>query len=108
MTSYACIPHITEDAACVCLRSRAEVAQVVAPVSDAMERLGYSSEDVFAVRLALEEALVNAVKHGNGDDPSRQVQMRFQVTPRYVVAEVEDEGPGFDPTRVADPLSPQG
>jgi len=68
-----------------------------------MKRQGYPSEDGFAVRLALEEALVNAIKHGHRNDSTKVVRAGFRVTADEVWAEVQDEGPGFDPTRVADP-----
>jgi serine/threonine-protein kinase RsbW len=59
------------------------------------------------VRLALEEALVNAVKHGNQGDTSKQVRLRYHVNAEFVLVEVEDEGAGFDPSAVLDPLAPE-
>jgi serine/threonine-protein kinase RsbW len=70
-----------------------------------MHKHGYSGRDVFAMRLALEEAIVNAVKHGNAGDPSKAVRVCCHVTAQEVRAEVEDEGPGFDPRRLLDPLA---
>ena len=55
----------------------------------------------------LEEALVNALRHGNKADPTRQVRVRYRVTAAGVWAEVEDEGPGFSPDAVPDPTSPE-
>jgi serine/threonine-protein kinase RsbW len=81
---------------------------VLDPVVQAMERLGYSDKDTFAIRLALEEALVNAVKHGNRGDAGKQVRVSYRVTAEEVWAEVEDEGQGFDPSSVADPTSEAG
>jgi len=72
-----------------------------------MARLGYPDADLFAVRLALEEAVMNAIKHGHNGDTSREVPVRYDVTPEQVVIEVEDEGPGFDPDQVLDPRSPE-
>src|SRR5262249_43293465 len=59
------------------------------------------------LRLALEEAIVNAVKHGNGYDPAKRVQVRYSVSAERVLAEVEDQGTGFDPARVPDPTAPE-
>jgi serine/threonine-protein kinase RsbW len=59
------------------------------------------------VRLGLEEALVNAVRHGNRGDPRKRVRVRYRVAPQEVWAEVEDEGPGFDPGAVPDPTGPE-
>jgi len=72
-----------------------------------MQQAGYSEKDLFSMRLAMEEAIVNAIKHGNSDDPAKAVQVRYRVTDREVVTEIEDEGPGFDPRRIPDPLAPE-
>src|SRR5262249_1272639 len=56
----------------------------------ALEQFGYAKKDLFAVRLALEEALVNAVKHGNRGDTSKQAHLRYHVSPDFVLVEVED------------------
>ena len=63
-------------------------------------------EDAFAIKLALEEALSNAVKHGNQGDSSKKVMIRWAITADRVVIIVRDEGPGFEPTQVPDPTSP--
>jgi serine/threonine-protein kinase RsbW len=55
------------------------------------------------VRLALEEALVNAIKHGNGLDPSKSVRVHCDIQTDRVYVEIEDEGPGFAPEDVPDP-----
>lgn len=56
------------------------------------------------VELALREALVNAVVHGNRQDPKKQVMVRCFCQPdRGILLVVEDEGPGFDPNKVPDP-----
>jgi serine/threonine-protein kinase RsbW len=73
-----------------------------------MTRLGFPHLDLLAVRLALEEALVNAIRHGNQGDPGKQVRVRYRVTTEQVWAEVEDQGQGFDPAGVPDPTSPEG
>jgi serine/threonine-protein kinase RsbW len=68
-----------------------------------MERLDFPMRDVFGVRLALEEALVNAIKHGNGMDPDKNVRIQWQISPEFVCVEIEDEGPGFVPEAIPDP-----
>jgi serine/threonine-protein kinase RsbW len=76
-------------------------------VGAAMKAAGYAGPDIFAVRLALEEATVNAIKHGHQGDAAKTVQVTFRVTAEQVLLTVEDEGEGFDPRLVADPLSPE-
>ena len=91
---------------CHGVRSRSDVAPLLERVCGAMAAEGYPERDVFAVRLALEEALVNAIKHGHKNDPGKQVAVRYHVDAGRVLARVEDEGPGFDPQAVPDPLAP--
>jgi len=71
-----------------------------------IEAMGYSPRCVFGIRLALEEALVNAFKHGNQGDESKRIFVSYAINPQRVVVRVRDEGPGFNPDRVPDPTSP--
>jgi len=70
-----------------------------------MAAVGYDEDHRFAVRLAFEEAMVNAMKHGNKMDPSRSVTLSYRVSPERVEIRVADEGPGFDPGGVPDPTA---
>jgi serine/threonine-protein kinase RsbW len=70
---------------------------------NAMDRAGYCAGDRFAVQRALEEAVVNAVKHGHRYDPHKEVRIWWAVGAAKVKLLVEDEGPGFDPALVPDP-----
>ena len=72
---------------------------------DLLEQLGihgWSPSDIFAIHLAAEEAIVNAIVHGNKLDPSKVVQVACVVSPTLARIEVTDEGPGFDPGSVPD------
>jgi len=77
--------------------------QVQERIIAAMEHCQYSDKDVFGMRLALEEALVNAIKHGNGMDPNKQVHVSCQVDEKEARVTIRDEGEGFDPADVPDP-----
>jgi serine/threonine-protein kinase RsbW len=57
------------------------------------------------VRLALEEALVNAIRHGHGGDASLEIKVEAQVDSSGIMLSVEDVGPGFDPDAVPDPTA---
>ncbi len=70
-----------------------------------LEQNGYDPDTVFAIKLALEEALTNAVKHGNGNDASKQIVVRYHISPARVLIMVRDEGPGFDLQAVPDPTA---
>lgn len=81
--------------------------QVQERIVKILEDLGYPPRDVFSVRLALEEALVNAIKHGNQMDPAKSVQIDCRVNHDRVRIEIEDEGEGFEPESVPDPTDPE-
>jgi serine/threonine-protein kinase RsbW len=76
-----------------------------AEILDRMKALGYDEDRCFAVRLAFEEALVNAMKHGNAMNPARRVRLRYRVLADRVEIHVCDEGRGFNPCKVPDPTS---
>ena len=64
-----------------------------------------TDQEVFSVRLALEEALVNAIKHGNQMDRAKKVHIAYRVGPERFDIHIRDEGPGFDPADVPDPTA---
>jgi len=65
-------------------------------------RHGWSPSDIFAIHLAAEEAIVNAIVHGNKLDPAKQVQVSCEVGPELVRIRITDQGAGFDPAQVPD------
>lgn len=70
-----------------------------------LEREDWDSDSLFAVRLAVDEALTNAMKHGNGEDPSKKIYLEFSLNPRrdQITVTIRDEGKGFNPA-----LGPSG
>jgi serine/threonine-protein kinase RsbW len=69
----------------------------------AVEKSGFTPHSVFAIKLALEEAMINAIKHGNKLDPTKNVHIEAKVTPKVAQITIEDEGPGFKRSHVPDP-----
>jgi serine/threonine-protein kinase RsbW len=63
---------------------------------------GWPEADVFAVHLAVEEAIVNAIVHGNKLDPTKKVHVACEVSAERVLVSIADEGPGFNPAAVPD------
>jgi serine/threonine-protein kinase RsbW len=63
---------------------------------------GWSPSDIFAIHLAAEEAIVNAIVHGNKLDPAKKVHVSCEVTPDLARIRITDEGEGFDPGQVPD------
>ncbi len=86
-------------------RTAGEAVPLIDKVVEEMAGAGYTAREAFAMRLALEEAMVNAIKHGHRNDPTKVAQLRYHLTPECVLAEVEDQGDGFDPSGVPDPLA---
>jgi len=66
---------------------------------------GYDRDTIFALRLALEEAITNAIKHGNRNDPTKHIHLRYHVNPDRVVVMVRDEGRGFRRKSLPDPTA---
>jgi serine/threonine-protein kinase RsbW len=77
--------------------------EVQEQIVSGMEQRGFPPRDVFGVRLALEEALVNAIKHGNRMDPDKSVQIDWTLSEAGVRIVIEDEGEGFQVADVPDP-----
>ena len=88
----------------VWISSETEAGQkVLQRIVELLERLNFPTKDVFGVRLALEEALVNAIKHGNRMDATKSVRIACRVSHEKVRIEIEDEGAGFDWSHLPDP-----
>jgi len=66
----------------------------------------WTQRDIFGVHLAMEEALVNAIKHGNCSDLAKCVHVVCQVSRERMSVVIRDEGPGFNPDNVPDPTDP--
>jgi serine/threonine-protein kinase RsbW len=97
-----------EPEAYLAVASRFENIELVqAVVDDLLARLGVEEEERHWVGLAVREAVANAIKHGNANDPSKQVEVEVGLLAGEVVLTVRDEGGGFDPEGVANPLAPE-
>ncbi len=79
--------------------------QAEARVLADLARCAYDPDTTFAIKLSLEEALTNAVKHGNRNDAGKCLTVRYHVNAERVVVMVRDEGCGFCPHEVPDPTA---
>ena len=90
-----------------------EMLDLVQVISDHIARLaGLDEEARHWVNVAVRESVINAIKHGNRNDVGKRVHVEFTPleaaeTPQGVLIRVRDEGPGFDPETVPDPLAPE-
>jgi serine/threonine-protein kinase RsbW len=87
------------------VRELSEVRPIVRQLEGEMRDLAYLRKDSFAVGLVLLEAVSNAIRHGHQHDKSRTVLINYHVSQDKVLMEVIDEGLGFDPSVVPNPLS---
>ena len=86
--------------------SRTQAAgQIIDALLAQLEAEHWNRQEVFGIHLAVEEALVNAITHGNKEDPEKSVHVRVQTSPAQLRIEIVDEGAGFDPGDVPDPTS---
>jgi serine/threonine-protein kinase RsbW len=81
----------------------AEARRLQEEIEQLLRRNHFCDHDIFAIKLALEEALINAIKHGNQMDPSKNVHITYHVLPDRFDIHITDEGRGFDPCDVPDP-----
>jgi serine/threonine-protein kinase RsbW len=68
---------------------------------------GFDDEEVMKIAMAVREAAVNAVLHGNAYDPNKKVTLDFERTPHELVIVIRDQGKGLDVAKVPDPLAPE-
>ena len=88
--------------------SHLDMLDIVQLASDHAGRVGNLDADAaHQMCLSVRESVVNAIKHGNTEDESKQVVVEFQFEPARVVVRVLDQGQGFDAVDVPDPLAPE-
>ncbi len=83
----------------------AEARRVQDEIEQLLQESNAHTHDVFSIKLALEEALVNAIKHGNQMDRAKKVQISYRLHIDRFEIHIADEGPGFDPNDVPDPTA---
>jgi len=80
---------------------------VQAAIDQAIAERGADEDARHWVGLAVREAVANAIKHGNRQNPAKRVEVAVRIVDGFVDIRVEDEGEGFDPDKVRDPLAPE-
>ncbi|MBN1437547.1 MAG: ATP-binding protein [Sedimentisphaerales bacterium] len=90
--------HECKISSCFC-----QAKQLEDDIVNAAQECGHDEESIFALRLSLEEAFANAIRHGNQQDKTKNISVRYSVTKECIEIFVADEGLGFDPSEVPDP-----
>ena len=83
------------------------VCEVEAAADKLAAEAGLNEDERFHVTMAVREAAVNAVLHGNEYDPTREIAVGLENTGKALVFTIADEGRGFSPEAVPDPLAPE-
>ena len=94
------------------VHSNFDMLDFVQMVSDRLAHLGGLDDDaVHSIGVAVRESVINAIKHGNREDLEKLVTVEFTfaptVEPSELIVRVLDQGSGFDPEEIADPLAPE-
>ena len=92
----------------VSVASRVAHVDLIHAISDQVASLlGFGSDEVLNLGLAVREATINAIKHGNGLDPRKRVKVVFEFNGSGLSVSVRDRGKGFDLDAIADPTLPE-
>ena len=83
----------------------AEARKIQEDIERQLQASLFSEKEIFSIKLALEEALVNAIKHGNQFDRTKKVRIRYKLDRDCFEIHISDEGNGFDPDEVPDPTA---
>jgi len=88
------------------IASRLEMLETVQTVLNHVTSLvGFDDDAAHYMSVAVRESVVNAIKHGNREDERKRVSISFVIQPKALEVEVQDEGPGFDPGAIPDPVA---
>jgi len=92
----------------ITISSRFENIELVQVIAEHMcENAGLDEDGSHWIGMAVREAVANAIKHGNKLDTRKKVNARFQLHGSELEITISDEGEGFDPETVGDPLNPK-
>jgi len=83
----------------------AEARKIQEDIERQLQASQFSEKEIFSIKLALEEALVNAIKHGNQFDRNKKVRITYKLDRDCFKINISDEGNGFDPDEVPDPTA---
>jgi serine/threonine-protein kinase RsbW len=87
-------------------RSSFELVDLVQTVFESLaEQIGFDADSSHWMSVAIRESVTNAVRHGNKMDPDKRVTVRFELNGPEFLIYVEDQGDGFDPEKLPDPLA---
>jgi serine/threonine-protein kinase RsbW len=85
----------------------ASVDRLEHTAEDFATRAGFDEDTTPNIAMAVREAAVNAILHGNAYNPAKHVTASFEASAEALTIRITDEGPGLDPATIPDPLAPE-
>lgn len=80
-------------------------ADIIGLILDQLEKSNWSNKDTFGIHMAVEEAIMNAIHHGNHCAPDKDVHILIELSDDRFYAKITDQGCGFDPDALPDPTA---
>jgi serine/threonine-protein kinase RsbW len=80
-----------------------EAVEVIQALVEQLHRQRWDDVEVFGIHLSLEEAIANAICHGNANNRDKSIRVKLETSVDTFYAQITDEGPGFDPKAIPDP-----
>lgn len=84
-----------------------EITRVEKLAEKAADKMKFNEEEKDSLAIAVTEAVNNAILHGNKQDENKRVHITFEFEPPKLTVRVRDEGEGFNPEKISDPLAPE-
>lgn len=99
--------HVNENVERLLESTLDSVDQAEELAAGAAQRAGFDEEELMKIGMAIREAMVNAVVHGNQYNQNKRVRFSLSRTPQRFMVIIADEGSGFDFAHIPDPLAPE-
>lgn len=80
-------------------------AKIIEMLLDRLEKSSWSPKDTFGIHMAMEEAIMNAIHHGNKCANDKEVHVLIEIWNHQFVSRITDQGCGFNPHELPDPTS---
>jgi serine/threonine-protein kinase RsbW len=87
------------------ISQRSEIIKIERLLENINKDFGLSEEKYVNLQIALSEALINAIVHGNKENPHKRVHIEFSYSENYITVKIKDEGEGFKPENIPDPTN---
>ena len=102
------LAELNQDQVSLSLESALDSVETIEQVAeDFARRAGFDEDTACQIAMVTREAAVNAVLHGNKQDPEKRVTAEFELTEAELRIQIADQGPGLDPEAIPDPLAPE-